>query len=151
MNFKIFSLRTPLWCPRKFCALFLSIHPLQNPSYTPENWLWWFFLNTQLASHYTPNSFFLSGWGGVTSTLSGNLNFHKWYELETFTYDTPWQKKLIDDVIIFVMWPLRILQTRMHFCWNQQNLKNYVISQLLLSIGLTCESFKLIWPPEPKI
>ena len=30
-----------------------------------------------------------------------NLNFHIWYEVETWTSDRPWQKETIEDVITF--------------------------------------------------
>ena len=103
-----------------------------------------------------PQAVFFCGGGGGRwgyfhpSSYPGNHNFHTWCELETFIRDTPWEKKLIDGVITFVTWPMCILQTKMRF-YLIKNLKNDVISQLLLSRGLTWEIFKLIRPPDPKI
>ena len=51
------------------------------------------------------------------------LNFHTLYEVETYARGAPWWELLIDDVIIFFMWLIYILQTRNHFCWRQHNPK----------------------------
>ena len=48
--------------------------------------------------------------GGVHSPW--NLDYFTMHKVETCTRDTPWQKMLIDAVIIFVMWSMCILGTR---------------------------------------
>ena len=49
------------------------------------------------------------------------LNFRTSNEVEAYARGTPWWDLLIDDVIIFVMWLMYILQTSNHFCWCQHN------------------------------
>ena len=67
-----------------------------------------------------------------------------WYEVETYTKNNTWQKKLIDDVFTFC------LVSHAHFTdWNvfllaSAEFDNDFINQLLLSIEITCESFKYI-------
>lgn len=46
---------------------------------------------------------------------------------------TPWQKMMIDDVIILIAWFTCVLQTRNQFCRRRQKLKNNFINQLLFS------------------
>ena len=49
--------------------------------------------------------FFWRGWGRSVQPPFRKSNFQTCNKVETYTRDTPWQKKLIDDVIIFVTWP----------------------------------------------
>ena len=51
---------------------------------------------------------------GVVYT--GISTFMPWYEVETYTRDTPCPKKLIDDAITFVTQPMYISQTGIYFC-----------------------------------
>ena len=44
-----------------------------------------------------------AAWVGTSTSPLRNLNFYTWYEVESYTSDTPWQKKLINDIITFIM------------------------------------------------
>lgn len=59
--------------------------------------------------------------------------FHAWYDVEACIKYTPWQKMMIDDVIILIAWFTCVLQTRNQFCRRRQKLKNNFINQLLFS------------------
>ena len=60
---------------------------------------------------------------------------------ETFTNDTPW-KQLLINFMTLVTWPKCLILTRNHFCWHQQQSKNDIMNEHLLSRELSDESFK---------
>ena len=53
-----------------------------------------------------------AAWVGTSTPPLRNPNFYTWYEVESYTSDTPWQKKLINDIITFITGHTCILQTR---------------------------------------
>ena len=88
-------------------------------------------------------------WGGCWNIWS-----QSWYEAEIYVKDPPWWKILINkDFFVFWMCILRmsILQTRNHFPWCQQRLKNYIINEPVLSRGLTGKIFKVMAHLDPQI
>ena len=91
-------------------------------------------------------------WLGLLKIYYIILNwFYVWYEAEIYTRDNPWQQLLTNDVMTLVTWPMYILLTRDNFCWYQQKWENDdVMSVLLLSRGLSGESFYLIPLIDPK-
>ena len=69
-------------------------------------------------------------------------NLHQRYSL---TKDVDWWRHHFDPMT------LAYFTDQKHLCWHQQKLKNYIISQILLSVGLTCDNFKLVSPLDLKI